>query len=201
MIIECFAGGKNNEVKITNFQKIILAGNVLKIRFAEDFASKRYVAGSPIKFIVQEDVITEEGRLVIPANTQFVGTVSCLTEPKAFNQGAKVGIEVNQLILPNGEQIDMLAQTVKDLTPSKKATVGKVAAYTVGGAAIGTGTGIGIAAGSGGGNKYATGIGVGLPVGAGIGLATGLLTPGLQYKGHVGDEVYIELLRDLAIRN
>lgn len=192
---------KNNEVKITNFQKIILAGNVLKIRFAEDFASKRYVEGTPIKFIVTEDIYTEEGRMAIPANSQFVGRVSSLVNPKAFNQGAKVGIEINQLILPNGEQVAMLAQTVKDLTPSKKASVGKVAAYTLGGAVVGTGTGVGIAAGSGGGNRYGTGIGVGLPVGAGLGLATGLLTPGLQYKGHVGEEVYIELLRDLPIRN
>lgn len=192
---------KNNEVKITNFQKIILAGNVLKIRFAEDFASKRYVEGTPVKFIVTEDIYTEEGRIAIPANSQFVGRVSSLINPKAFNQGAKVGIEINQLILPTGEQVAMLAQTVNDLTPSKKAAVGKVAAYTLGGAVVGTGTGVGIAAGSGGGNRYGTGIGVGLPVGAGIGLATGLLTPGLQYKGHVGDEVYIELLRDLPIRN
>lgn len=192
---------KTNEVKITNFRKVILAGNVLKVRFAEDFSSKRYVDGTPIKFITQEDIMTVEGRLAIPANTQFIGRASSVVSPKAFNQGAKVGIAIDQMILPNGEQIEMLAETVKDLTPAKKATVAKVAAYTVGGAIVGTGAGIGIAAGSGGGNKYGAGIGTGLPLGIGVGLATGLLTPGLQYKGHVGDEVYVELLRDLAIRN
>lgn len=189
---------KTNEVKITNFRKIVLAGNVLKIRFAEDFASKRYVAGDPIKFINDEDIITEEGRMLIPAQSQFVGKVSSLTPQKVFNKNAKVGIEIYQLILPNGEQIDFTAQTVKDLTPSKKATLGKVAAYTVGGAAIGSGSGVAVASGSG---KYGTGIAVGLPVGIGVGLATGLITPGLQYKGRVGDEVYVELLSDLVIRN
>ena len=189
---------KTNEVKITNFRKIILAGNVLKIRFAEDFASKRYVDGTPIKFIAQEDIITEEGRMLIPAQSQFIGKVSAMTPQKSFNRNAKVGIEINQLILPNGEQIDFSAQTVNDLTPSKKATIGKVAAYSLGGAAVGTGVGIAAASGSG---KYGTGVAVGLPVGLGVGLATGLVTPGLQYKGHVGDEVYVELLSDLVIRN
>ncbi|MCR5260735.1 MAG: S-layer homology domain-containing protein [Candidatus Gastranaerophilales bacterium] len=189
---------KTNEVKITNFRKIILAGNVLKVYFAENFASKRYVDGTEIKFINVEDIITEEGNMLIPAQSQFIGRVSSLIKQRAFNQNAKVGIEITKVILPNGEQIDFSAQTVKDLRPSKAATFGKVAAYTVGGAAVGSGIGIAASAGSG---KYGTGIAVGLPVGAGVGLATGLLTPGLQYKGHVGDPVYVELLSDLVIRN
>lgn len=189
---------KTNEVKITNFRKIVLAGNVLKIRFAEEFASKRYVDGETIKFITQEDIVTEEGRMLVPANSQFLGKVSSLIPQKAFNKNAKVGIEINQLILPNGEQIDFTAKTVEDLRPSKAATFGKVAAYTLGGSAVGTGVGIAAASGSG---KYGTGVAVGLPVGAGVGLATGLITPGLQYKGHVGDVVYVELLSDLVLRN
>ncbi len=189
---------KCNEVKLTNFRKIILAGNVLKIRFAEEFASKRYVDGENVKFITQEDIITEEGRMLIPANSQFIGKVSSLTPQKAFNQNAKVSMEINQLILPNGEQIDFTAKTVNDLKPSKAATFGKVAAYTVGGSAVGTGAGVAIASSNG---KYGTGIAVGLPIGAGVGLATGLVTPGLQYKGHVGDIIYVELLSDLVLRN
>lgn len=189
---------KTNEVKITNFRKIILAGNILKVSFAEDFKSKRYVEGTPIKFINTQDIVTEEGRMLIPANSQFIGTVSQLTPQKAFNKNAKVGIAINQLILPNGEQIAMAAETIDLLKPSKAATFGKVAAYTVGGAAVGTGSGIAIASGSG---KYGTGVAVGLPVGIGVGLATGLITPGLQVKEHVGDEIYVELLRDLVIRN
>ena len=121
-----------------------------------------------------------------------------MTPQKAFNKNAKVGIAINQLILPNGEQIAMAAETIDLLKPSKAATFGKVAAYTVGGAAVGTGSGIAIASGSG---KYGTGVAVGLPVGIGVGLATGLITPGLQVKEHVGDEIYVELLRDLVIRN
>lgn len=189
---------KTNEVKITNFRKIVLAGNVLKIKFAEEFASKRYVDGETVKFITQEDIITEEGRMLVPANSQFLGKVSSLTPQKAFNKCAKVQFEINQLILPNGEQIDFTAKTVNDLRPSKASTFGKVAAYTLGGTAVGGGIGVAAASGSG---KYGTGVAVGLPVGAGVGLATGLITPGLQYKGHVGDVIYVELLSDLVLRN
>lgn len=194
---------KTNEVKITNFRKIILAGNILKIRFAEDFSSKRYVDGTPVKFISQEDILTDEGRMLIPAQSQFIGKVSSLVPQKMLNKNAKVGFEINQIVLPNGEQIDFTAQTAQNLTASKKASIGKLAAYTAGGAVIGTGAGVGLAAidGSRSGNKYGTAIAVGLPVGVGIGLATGLISPGLQYKCKVGEEVYIELLSDLVIRN
>lgn len=189
---------KSNEVKITNFRKIVLAGNILKIKFAEDFASKRYVDGTPVKFISQEDITTDEGTMLIPAQAQFIGKVSSLVPQRIMNKHAKVGFEINQIILPNGEQIDFVAQTAQDLAPSKAARVAKVAAYTVAGTAVGTGTGIAIGAGS---DNYGTGIAVGLPVGAGVGLATGLITPGLQYKSKVGEEVEIELLSDLIIRN
>lgn len=189
---------KNNEVKITNFRKIILAGNVLRVNFAESFASKRYVENEPIKFINQEDIMTEEGRLLIPAQSQFIGKVSHLYSQKSFNRNAKVGIEIDQLILPNGEQIDFTAETVEDLTPSKAKTFGKVAAYTVAGTAVGSGTGVAIGAGT---NKYGTALGIGIPVGFGVGLATGLVTPGLQVKCKVGEPVYVELLSDLVIRN
>lgn len=194
---------KTNEVKITNFRKIILAGNVLKVKFAEDFSSKRYVDGTPIKFISQEDILTDEGRMLIPAQSQFIGKVSSLVPQKMFNKNARVGFEINQLILPNGEQIDFTAQTAGELTASKKASIGKVAAYTAGGAVVGTGAGVALAAidGSRSGSKYGTAIAVGLPVGMGVGLATGLITPGLQYKTKVGDEIYVELLSDLVIRN
>lgn len=189
---------KTNEVKITNFRKIILAGNVLKIRFAENFASKRYIDGTPVKFTNEEDIVTEEGRMLIPAHSEFIGTVSSLVKQKSFNRSAKVGMEITQLILPNGEQIDFTAQTVEDLRPSKAARIGKVAAYTLGGTAVGSGVGVACGAGSG---NMGTSMAIGIPVGAGVGLATGLITPGLQYKGHVGDEVYVELLSDLVIRN
>ena len=193
---------KTNEVAITNFRKIIKAGNILKIQFAEDFSSKRYTEGSPVRFVTTQDIITEEGRMLIPANSQFVGVASNFQKERAFNKSASTGFEIRQVILPNGDAIDFTGNTLKDIRPSKAAQFGKVAGYTLLGTGVGAGAGVGIAAISGGGgNKYGTAMAVGLPVGAGIGLATGLMTKGLSVKEKVGKDLYIELLSDLVIRN
>jgi hypothetical protein len=71
---------KTNEVKITNFRKTILAGNVLKVNFAEEFRSKRSEEGTTIKFITKDDIVTEEGRMLIPAQSQFIGKVASLMQ-------------------------------------------------------------------------------------------------------------------------
>lgn len=193
---------KNNEVVVTNFRKIIKAGNILKIQFAEDFSSKRYTEGSPVKFVTTQDILTEEGRMLIPANSQFIGVASNFQKERAFNKSASTGFEIRQVILPNGDAIDFTGNTLKDIRPSKAAKFGKVAGYTLLGTAVGGGSAVGIAAMSGGNsNKYSTAMAVGLPVGAGVGLATGLMTKGLSVKEKVGKDLYIELLSDLVIRN
>jgi len=193
---------KNNEVVVTNFRKIIKAGNILKIQFAEDFSSKRYTEGSPVKFVTTQDILTEEGRMLIPANSQFIGVASNFQKERAFNKSASTGFEIRQVILPNGDAIDFTGNTLKDIRPSKAAKFGKVAGYTLLGTAVGGGSAVGIAAMSGGkSNKYSTAMAVGLPVGAGVGLATGLMTKGLSVKEKVGKDLYIELLSDLVIRN
>jgi len=193
---------KNNEVVITNFRKIIKAGNILKIQFAEDFSSKRYTPGSTIKFVTTEDVISEEGRMLIPANSQFIGLASNFQKERAFNRAASTGFEIRQLILPNGDTIDFIGNTLKDIRPSKAAQFGKVAGYTLLGTVVSTGAGVGVAAADHGhGHKYGTAMAVSVPVGIGVGLATGLMTKGLSVKEKVGQDLYIELLSDLVIRN
>lgn len=190
---------KSNEVDITNFRKIIKEGNVLRIQFAEDFSSKRYTDGEPVKFITEQDIITDEGRMLIPANSQFVGVASDFKVQKSFNRAASTGFEIRQVILPNGDTIDFTGHTLKDIRPSKAAQFGKVVGYTVLGTAVGGGVGVG--AGALAHNKYGTAMAIGLPVGAGVGLATGLVTKGLAVKQKVGTDLYIELLSDLVIRN
>ena len=191
-----------NEVVITNFRKIIKAGNILKIQFAEDFSSKRYTDGDTIKFVTTQDIISEEGRMLIPANSQFIGVASDFQKERAFNRSASTGFEIRQVILPNGDTIDFTGKTLKNIRPSKAAQFGKVAGYTLLGTAVGGGAAVGVAAFTHGhGNKYGTAMAVGLPVGAGVGLATGLMTKGLSVKEKVGEDLYIELLSDLVIRN
>lgn len=77
-------------------------------------------------------------------------------------------------------------------------TAGKVALYTVGGAAVGTGAGVGFSFIPNP-DKVGTGIAIGTPVGAGVGLVTGLVTPGLNYSAKKGETVKVILLEDASI--
>ena len=60
-------------------------------------------------------------------------------------------------------------------------TAGKVALYTVGGAAVGTGAGVGLSFIPDP-DKVGKGIAIGAPVGSAVGLITGFVTPGLNYS-------------------
>ena len=77
-------------------------------------------------------------------------------------------------------------------------TAGKVALYTVGGTAVGTGAGVGFSFIPDP-DKVGTGVAIGTPVGAGVGLITGLVTPGLNYVAHEGEEIQVILLDDASI--
>ena len=72
----------------------------------------------------------------------------------------------------------------------------KVAAYTVGGAVIGTGAGMGFGAID---DNFGTGAAIGAPSGAGAGLVAGLVTKGVNYSAKPGETVYIKLLEDVSI--
>lgn len=191
----------NNKVQVTNFRRIVLAGNVLRANFAEDFNSKSSEVGKPVNFTFVNDVYTEEGSLLIPHGSILNAVVESLEPQKVFNQNAKVTVSFNRLNFPNGQSMPIAGRVVDNkgiLTASRLSTFGKVAGYTLGGAAIGAGSGVGIAAIPDP-KKYGEGVGIGLPIGAGAGLVTGLVTPGLAYKADVDDSLLIELTQDLSI--
>lgn len=192
-----------DEVKITNLRKIVLSQNLLKVYFEMPFRSKGADLGEQVNFVVKEDIYTKEGTLVIPKRSTLVAVIDNVEHQKIFNKNAKVTLKFCKLILPCGQEIAMQGRVLDNdgvLTPSKWATFGKVSAYTLGGAAVGTGAGVGFAAIPSP-KKYGNGVAIGLPVGAGVGLATGLITPGLTYKADENDSLLILITSDLCLPN
>ncbi len=190
-----------DEVTITNLRNIIKEGNVLEIEFAEQFKSKLQAAGDSVTFTNPEDIVTEEGTLLIPAGSTFYGRVLDIQDPQWFNKNARVYAQINKVVFPNGQTVDMNAKPFyKDyaLKEGPWMTAGKVALYTVGGAAVGTGAGVGFSFIPKP-DKVGTGVAIGTPVGAGVGLITGLVTPGLNYVAHEGEEIKVILLEDASI--
>ena len=190
-----------NEVTVTNLRNIVREGNVLEIAYTDKFKSKLAAAGDTVTFTNPEDIVTEEGTLLFPAGSTFYGTVLDIQNPQWFNKNARVYTQITKVVTPCGKTIDMNAKPFyKDyaLKEGPWMTAGKVALYTVGGTAVGTGAGVGFSFIPDP-DKVGTGVAIGTPVGAGVGLITGLVTPGLNYVAHEGEEIKVILLDDASV--
>ncbi|MGN1154055.1 MAG: S-layer homology domain-containing protein [Candidatus Gastranaerophilaceae bacterium] len=190
-----------NEVTVTNLRKIILKDNVLKISYDQKYWSKKAHTGEIVNFIFKNAVYSEEGNLVIPANTCLKAEVVSIQNPKWFNKNARVGMKFRQLILPNGKIYPIDADPyTKDrkLKEGPWMTFAKVLGWGVGLGAIGTGAGIGFAF-----IPYpaylATGIAIGTPIGCSVGLLVGFVSPGLHYKAKKGENILIILNDDTSV--
>lgn len=189
-----------NTVKFDGSKAVITQGNTLKIKFAQEFNSKTAKAGDKVIFILDEGLNTEEGTLLLPKDTQIIGTVLNVQDPMWWNKNAKVAMSIGEIKLPNGMHGKLNARIYsKDSTLRKTnwATFGKFAGWTVGLFGVGAGVGAGIGAAA-----SAVGIGcfaIGMPVGAGLGLIIGGVTPGQHYKAKPGKPITIQLTQDLEI--
>ena len=189
-----------NEVQVTNMRKIVLAKNILKGYFYTYFSSKDAQVGDVVTFTAKKDVYTEEGTLVIPADTTMKAKITSIEPKKWWNKNDKVTVEFETMTLPSGVTVPFKAEVLNNngvLTENRWA---KPVSYTVGGALVGGGVGVGIA-GMSCHDHYDNGVAIGAPVGAGVGLLTGLATKGRTYKANDGDYVWLELTQDLSIPN
>ena len=190
-----------NKVTITNLRNIICKGNVLEVSFQCKFWSENHKAGDRINFIANEAIYTQEGTLLIPANTRLVATIIKIEKQRMPNKNARVHLKFECLVLPDGTAVSMIAKPfTKDgtLKEGPWMTTGKLAASTVGLGAIGAGAGVGFAfipnpA------KIGTGLAIGIPIGCTVGLITGLITPGLKYHAKAGEIIKIILCDDLCL--
>lgn len=189
-----------DEVQITNQRKIVLAKNIIKGYFYTYFSSKDAQVGDTVTFTAKKDIYTEEGTLVIPADTTMKAIITSIEPKKWWNKNDKVTVEFETMTLPSGITVPFKADVINNngvLTENRWA---KPVGYTVGGAVVGAGVGVGIA-GMSCHDHYDNGVAIGTPVGAGLGLLTGLTTPGRTYKANDGDYVWLELTQDLSIPN
>ena len=166
------------------------------------FAIENAKAGDRVNFVAPEAIYTQEGTLLIPANSKVVATVLKIEKPKWFNKNARVYLNFECIVFPDGSAMAMSAKPfTKDgaLKEGPWMTAAKLAGSTVGLGAVGAGAGVGFAfipnpA------KLGTGFAIGIPVGCTVGLITGLVTPGLKYHAKAGEAVKIILCKDLCLK-
>ncbi len=189
-----------DEVQITNQNKIVLAGNILKGYFYTYFSSKDACVGDTVTFTAKKDIYTKEGTLVIPADTTMTAKITSIEPKKWWNKNDKVTVEFESMTLPSGVCVPFNANVLNHNGILTENRWGKPVGYTLGGAVIGGGAGVGIASFTGH-HHYGNGVAAGVPAGAVVGLLTGLTTPGRTYKANDGDYVWLELTQDLVVPN
>lgn len=197
----CEKGALSDMVAITNLRNIICKGNAFTVKFNCKFKSECAKAGDRINFDVPGAIYTQEGTLLIPACSKVVATVIRIEKQRVPNKNARVYLNFECLVLPDGTAIEMSARPcTKDNSLKEDGwhTAGKLAASTVGLGIAGAGAGTGFAFISHP-ARLATGFAVGIPVGCAVGLITGLVTLGLKYHAKDGEEVSIILCEDLPL--
>ena len=150
---------------------------------------------------IDENIVTKEGTVVIPAGSKFIAKINEIKDPKLFNKNARVYPQLTKIVLPDGKELAFNAKPFsKDysLKEGPWMTTGKLLLCTATGGAVGIGAGVGFAFIPDP-TKIGTGIAIGAPVGAAVGLVTGLVTPGLEYHAKAGEEVYVILLDEASI--
>ncbi len=197
----CEKGALSNNVTITNLRNIICKGNVFKVAFDCKFWSECAKAGERVNFSVPGAIYTQEGTLLIPACSKVVGTVIRIEKQRMPNKNARVYLNFECLILPDGTAVEMSAKPLTKDSSLKEGpwhTAGKLFSYTLGLGIVGAGAGTGFAFIP---NPAKLGVGyaIGIPVGTTVGLITGLITPGLKYHAKAGEEIPIILCEDLCI--
>lgn len=197
----CEKGALSNNVTITNLRNIICKGNVFKVAFDCKFWSECAKAGERVNFSVPQAIYTQEGTLLIPACSKVAGTVIRIEKQRMPNKNARVYLNFECLVLPDGTAIQMSAKPLTKDSSLKEGpwhTAGKLFGYTLGLGIVGAGAGTGFAFIP---NPAKLGVGyaIGIPVGTTVGLITGLITPGLKYHAKAGEEIPIILCEDLCI--
>jgi len=200
---------KNNSKKInvesvyiTSHNVEIPANDILQVAFVNDFNGRKARVGDSVEFRFPNDIVTQEGTVIIPSTTRIIAEITKLKKPKPLHLSGKVYLEFKYLQFIDGttRPIEARIYGKKDFlsrkTLNKSAAVGETAVTTGAGAVTGavicaeTATNAAVVI-------FGTAISAG--VGAIAGVAVGILLPGASFKAKAGQRVNIELTQELDI--
>ena len=104
-------GLMQNDVTITNQRKILLPGNIFSLSYDERFSPGSANVGSTVNFVLNYDLVTTNGTIMLPKGTRGVAQVQKASGSKAF-------LEMKEFITPDGKSI-----------PTKAIVYNKTAGY------------------------------------------------------------------------
>ena len=188
-------------VYISSHDVIIPAQDILQVAFVSDFNGRKAHIGDTIEFRFPNDIVTQEGTMIIPSTARIIAEITNLKKPKPFHLSGKVYLNFKYLEI-NGTRkpIDAKLYGKKDFLSRKSlnntTAVGETAVTTGAGAVTGA-----VIAASTTTNIAFLIFGTAISAGAGAiaGAALGILLPGASFKAKAGQKVNIELTEELDI--
>jgi hypothetical protein len=190
----------------TNDQAVLAEGTTAKLSLQTQLSSKLSEVGDEVRATLYEPVRSEDGRIVVPRGTEFVGRVTQVQAAKRPQKAASLTVVFDKARMPYGiEKVSTIVTAIDDFANDEKLKSkddeGKVSGGRSGGRTArnaGTGAGIG---GLGGVLIGAAGGGIGGAVGAiGAGAVGGvLMTKGNDIKLQAGTILRIRFERALNI--
>ncbi len=185
---------------------VLAEGTTAKLALQTQLSSKLSEVGDEVLATLHESVRSEDGRVVIPRGTEFIGRVTQVQAAKRPQKGASLTLVFDKARMPYGiEKVSTIVTAIDDYANDEKLKSkddeGKVSAGRSGGRTArnaGTGAGIG---GLGGMIIGAAGGGIGGAVGAiGAGAVGGvLMTKGNDIKLQTGTLLRIRFERAMTI--
>jgi outer membrane lipoprotein SlyB len=138
---------------------------------------------------IVEDIVTDDGQVLIPKNSRVVGTVVDITNARSFHRDAKVDIQFEKIIFPDNVQTITISADgllIKDDNEKLKLAA-QAGSSALAGAALGSVMGFKFGGIIGTGTSSASNLAIGAVSGAGVSLITFLskkgeevdITPGL----------------------
>lgn len=152
--------------------------------------------GDQVVVTVKNPVLSNASQVAIPSGSKLIGKVSMLEDAGRAGKSAKLAIDFNELIMPNGERAQIQAQIATEdgdgilKGESTKARVLKAAGRTAVGAGLGAALGTAMGPLSGG------SVGRGAIYGTAIGAGAGAVSAGIDK----GEEVVLPTGAELDIR-
>ncbi len=177
-------------VHIYESKYVITKGSVIKVSFAEKFASRKHKKGDVITFINQDAIVTTNGTQLLPAQTPFYATVIDVKKTRKLNHNAQLMIQFDKVNFLN-QELPVVARpfyagyALKEGASKNWARGARVTAIAAGAGAL-AGAGFGSVA-------------AGAAVGTGIGLVYSVAGPGVNFVAAEGEEISIILIDDLTI--
>lgn len=199
---------KNNSKKI-NVESVYIsshgvelpAQDILQIAFVSDFNGRKAHVGDTIEFRFPNDIVTQEGTMIIPSTARIIAEITDLKKPKPFHLSGKVYLSFRYIEI-DGVRKPLLAKlySKKDFlsrkTVNSSVAVGETAVATGAGLAAGAAITAATAADA---AVLVFGTAITAGLGAIVGAAVGIILPGAAFKAKAGQRVTIQLTQELDL--